>query len=98
MVGVLGWFMALSVTIALLVGIAAVGDAAIDDARAATAADAAALAGAAAGPAAAEDAALRNGATIITMTTQGRITTVEVRVEGARATASAERLEVLERP
>lgn len=96
MVGVIGWTIALSVTVALLLGVAAVGDAAIDDARAATAADAAALAGAAAGPGAAHETAVRNGAVVVAITTKGAVTTVEVTVDGARAKASAERLEIVE--
>lgn len=92
MVGLLGWLMGLSLTVALLIGVVAVGDAAIDDARAATAADAAALAGAAAGSEAAQVAAERNGARLVRVSVRGSVTSVEVRVGDARAIAHAERL------
>jgi hypothetical protein len=96
MVGLLGWFMGLAVSAALVIGIASVGEAAIVDARAATAADSAALAAAAAGPEAAAEAAARNGAVIISLSVSGAVTTVEVRVGPARAKAHAERLEIRE--
>ena len=98
MVTVLGWFIAVSVTAALVFGVAEVGEAAIDDAQAATAADAAALAGAAAGPAAAAEAARRNGAVLVSVTVEGANTRVVVAVERARASATAERIEIIERP
>lgn len=95
--GLVGWFMALSVSAALLFGISEVGNAAIDDARAATAADAAALAGAAAGSEEAAEAARRNGATLVSVIVRGYITSVEVRVGDARAIAHAERALVFDR-
>ena len=98
MVGVVGWFVSVSVTATLLAGIMMVGSAAIDDARAATAADAAALAGAAAGPEAAERAAARNGAELIGWEVIGPVTRVVVRLGSAEATAHGERLEILVRP
>jgi len=97
MVGLLGWLMALSVSAALVFGISEVGNAAIDDARAATAADAAALAGAAAGSEEAEEAARRNGAAFVSVTVRSHVTSVEVRVGGARAVAHAERALVFDR-
>lgn len=92
MLGVLGWFMALAVTLALLLGVERVSTAAIDDARATTAADAAALAGAAAGEGAAADAASRNSGQMVSIVERGMVTTVVVRVGSATATAHAERV------
>lgn len=94
----IGWFLAMSVTGVLLLGVTAVGTAAIDDARAGTAADAAALAGAAGGVDAANEAARRNGADVASFSVRGQITTVVVQVGEARATAHAERVEIIERP
>lgn len=96
MLGILGWFMGMAVGLAMLLGLMVVGDAAIDDARAATAADAAALAGAAGGAEAAGVAATRNGAVLVAISVSGAVTTVEVRVGRANASAHAERLEIVE--
>lgn len=85
------WLSALAIVAALSIGITRVGAAAIADAQAATAADAAALAGAGAGPDAAARAAQLNGARLVSIDTSGAVTRVEVQVDGARATASAER-------
>lgn len=94
MSGLLGLFMALGMTAALLVGVAEVADAAIDDTRAHTAADASALAGAAAGHDAAVEAAARHGAELVTFSTRGDVTSVVVRVGQATVQAHAERLRV----
>lgn len=96
MLGLLGWFMGMAVGATMLFGVIAVGDAAIDDARAATAADAAALAGAAGGVEAAQAAASRNGAVLVAISVSGAVTTVEVRVDRAAASAHAERMEIVE--
>jgi len=96
MTGLFGWLMAFSVTAALVTGVSAVGVAAIDDARAATAADAAALAGAASGSQQAIEVARRNGATLVSISTNGAITSVEVRVGRALGTAHAKRLLVFD--
>lgn len=88
------WMSVASVSIcgAMSIGVAVVGDAANDAAKASSAADAAALAGAAAGPDAAARAAQLNGSLLVSFTTVGTITRVEVTVDNARAEASAERL------
>ena len=92
MVGVWTWIAAMGLAGALAFGVVSIGTAANDLARAQSAADAAALAGAAAGETSAQEAARRNGAVVVSIGVAGDVTTVEVSVGGASATAAAQRL------
>jgi len=97
MSGLTLWICSLAIAAGLAIGVSRVGMAAIEDARATTAADAAALAGAANGEAAAQESALRNGATLHSVSVNGAVTTVVVRVGDATATAHAKRIVVTDR-
>ena len=80
-----------ALAVVVLLALVPLGQAATHRARARTAADAAALAGAAEGEDAAREVAGANGAELTEWRAQGRDVWVEVRVEGARATAKARR-------
>lgn len=82
---------AMALAAAVMLGVVGLGSAVDDRARAHAAADAAALAGAAAGRPAAEDAARANGGRLERFSASGADTEVTVRVDGARATARAQR-------
>jgi len=92
MVGVWMWIAAIGLIAALSFGVVSIGSAANEAAQAQSAADAAALAGAANGTDAVHELAARNGAVVLGIRVDGDVTTVEVRVGEASATAAAKRL------
>ena len=79
----------MALAVVLMMGLGSLAGDVVDAGRARSAADAAALAGATGGRAAAVAVASRNGATVVTWSTEGGDVVVTVRVGAAIATARA---------